>query len=728
MNERIEINGLQVAKGLFDFVNNEALPGTTINAESFWQDFANIINELSKPNQLLLDRRNKLQADIDCWHQTFPGPISNPKIYKEFLEKIGYLEPIPSDFKIQTKKIDEEISMIPGPQLVVPAMNARFILNAVNARWGSLYDALYGTDVIAESTSSSKKKYNPVRGAEVIAYARQFLDSALPLQAGSHLEAKKYYISEEKELVVVLADDSITTLKSPLNLIACRGTLADPKALLFKHNNLHIEIQIDPDSSVGSSDLAGINDVILESAPTAIIDFEDSVSAVDADDKVLAYRNWLGLMQGNLTKTITKDGKSFVRSMNENRKYTQLNGQELELSGRSLLLVRNVGHLMTSDAILNKDGCEVFEGILDGVLTSLIAMHDLKRNTFKANSCEGSIYIVKPKMHGSEEVAFTCILFERIESLLGLEKNTIKMGIMDEERRTTLNLKACIKEAIDRVAFINTGFFDRTGDEIHTSMDAGPIVRKSTMKTVVWIAAYEDQNVDVGLATGFSGKAQIGKGMWPMPDLMAAMVKKKINHPLSGANTAWVPSPTAATLHALHYHHIDVFQQQLELINRPTACMMDLLTVPVDPLAPNWPEENIQNELDNNIQGILGYVVRWINQGIGCSKVLDINNIACMEDRATLRISSQLLANWLRHNIITKEQVIESLARMALLVDSQNSQNLGYLPLANNSNENIAFLAAKELILDGRTQPNGYTDMVLYQRRKDFKAAVSSHN
>ena len=718
MTQRISVGGLQVSQLLFDFINQQALPKTKIEQADFWRSFEKIISTFSPRNKTLLEKREDMQQQIDRWHTTNEYKFSD---YKAFLQDIGYLLPDCEDFMISTSNVDEEMATMAGPQLVVPVMNSRFALNAANARWGSLYDALYGTDAIGfDNGAEVGTTYNKVRGDLVIAKGRKFLDNACPLSQGSHADAVAYTI-EDRELKVALESGQLTTLADNAKLIGFNGEQASPSVILFNNNGMHIEIVIDKSSQIGGDDKAGISDIILESALTTIMDCEDSVAAVDAEDKVVVYKNWLGLMQGDLSEEITKQGKTFTRSLSSDRQYKGITGQDLSLKGRSLMFVRNVGHLMTSPAIIDAQGNEIPEGILDGVITSLISLHDLQGNSDFKNSSAGSIYIVKPKMHGPEEVTFANDLFNAVEDMLGLARYTIKMGIMDEERRTTVNLKQCIYAAKERVVFINTGFLDRTGDEIHTSMEAGPMIRKGDMKSAAWIGAYEDWNVDIGLRCGLSGRAQIGKGMWAIPDQMANMLKTKVAHPQSGANTAWVPSPTAATLHALHYHEIDVFTQQQSIKQRPLANIDDILSIPIE-VNPQWTTNEIEQELENNAQGLLGYVVRWVDAGIGCSKVPDINNVGLMEDRATLRISSQHMANWLRHEICTKEQVMAVLKKMALVVDKQNSGDPSYQAMADDFDNSIAFQAACELVFEGCAQPSGYTEPVLHKRRLALKA------
>ncbi len=724
-NEYVRVAHLDVNAQLKEFIDSEVLPGTGLDANLFWQDFSRLVERFTPKNMELLESRDRMQAKIDAWHQQRLRHQFDKFEYNQFLQNIGYIAPRVGDFRITTENIDSEISEQAGPQLVVPVKNARFALNAANARWGSLYDALYGTDVIPSEDGAEKGKgYNPLRGKKVIAYARRFLDAAIPLAEGSHADAVDYRIENQK-LCIELSDGIVTALLNPEKFIGFCGDIADPRTLLFKNHGIHLEIKIDANGEIGCQDAAGINDIELESALTTIMDCEDSVAAVDAEDKIDVYRNWLGLMQGTLSCRFEKPGQSgasvIERTLKADRNYQCVDGSSITLSGRSLLFIRNVGHLMTTPAMLTQDGAEIPEGIMDGVLTSVIAIHDLKKRGEFVNSRNGSVYIVKPKMHGPEEVAFTDELFSAIEDMLGLQHATLKLGIMDEERRTTLNLKASIKKASSRVVFINTGFLDRTGDEIHTSMHAGPMVPKSAMKQQRWLNAYEEWNVDTGIECGLPGKAQIGKGMWPMPDKMADMMKAKLAHPQAGANTAWVPSPTAATLHAIHYHQVPVFKQQRILENRidkyMDKCFMSLLDIPVMPDDFALSPAQIRREVDNNCQGILGYVVRWIDQGVGCSKVPDINNVGLMEDRATLRISSQHLANWLLHGVCTKQEVEQALLRMAAIVDDQNSGDIHYQPMLPNTKSNLAFQAASALIFEGVIQPNGYTEPLLHRYR-----------
>jgi len=737
MDDRTKIHRLEVATKLYDFINLKVLPGTGVDPSQFWRGFDAVVHDLAPENVRLLAERDRLQAELDRWHRAQPGAIGDMSAYQDFLRKIGYLVDDPGAVQISTTKIDHEVAHQAGPQLVVPILNARYALNAANARWGSLYDALYGTDAIDETDGAYRAgAYNPVRGAKVIAYARRFLDDTLPLADGSHVDAVQYRLKPSAngrlELEVELQDQSLTGLVDAGNCIAYQGDPSHPDSILFVHHGLHIDLQIDRSGSIGAGDRAGVQDIVLEAAVTTILDLEDSVAVVDADDKLAAYANWLGMVQGSLVEEVSKGGMQFIRRLNPDRHYVGVDGNDKILHGRSLLFLRNVGHLMTNPSILYDGGKEIPEGILDAMVTTAIAIHDLKRMQQPGirNTRTGSIYIVKPKMHGPQETAFACEIFSRVEAVLGLERNTVKLGIMDEERRTSVNLKACIAAGASRVAFINTGFLDRTGDEIHTAMHAGAMLRKAAMKSTPWIAAYERNNVLVGLACGLRGKAQIGKGMWAMPDLMAAMLEQKIAHPRAGANTAWVPSPTAATLHAIHYHQVDVAAIQLSMefsdeAQAPEAILHDLLSVPVCADA-SWSEEEKLEEIENNVQGILGYVVRWIDQGVGCSKVPDIHNIGLMEDRATLRISSQHIANWLLHRTVTPEAVKQVFERMAAVVDKQNDGDPVYRPMAQDLKHSMAYQAACDLVFKGLEQPSGYTEPLLHDWRLKLKARVIS--
>ena len=720
MTKRLNRSNLRISETLVNFIENEALPNTNVSAERFWNKLELILNQFVPLNQKLLETRSIMKNQIDSFYLENTGKTINQDQYINFLRKINYIVPVGNNFTIETQNVDPELALNAGPQLVVPVTNARYALNAANARWGSLYDALYGTDAISEEGNAQKtSSYNPSRGKKVVDYGRDFLDKNFKLENSSHKDVKTYKI-ENGNLIIKSNDNTNTQLSDTNQYVGYQGSEDNPSCILLKNNNLHVEILINKNGNIGSTDNAGIDDIIIESALTTIQDCEDSVATVDAEDKVLAYKNWLGLMKGNLEDTFEKNGKTLTRKLNQDKIYLTSNG-EYKLPGRSVMLIRNVGHLMTNPAILMSNGEEIPEGIMDAMITSMIAIHDIKNN--QMNSRTGSVYIVKPKMHGPEEVKFACDIFSAVEEALHLEKYTLKIGIMDEERRTTVNLKECIRAAKERTVFINTGFLDRTGDEIHTAMEAGPIIPKGDIKNAKWISAYENNNVKIGLECGLSGKAQIGKGMWAMPDLMNEMLKQKINHPKSGANTAWVPSPTAATLHALHYHEVDVFNVQKQKSNDKNDYLIDILDVPVSK-GHNWSQEEIQKEMDNNAQGILGYVVRWIDQGVGCSKVPDINNIGLMEDRATCRISSQHLTNWMRHGIFTKDQLVETLKKMAKIVDDQNKNDINYVPMSKDFENSLAFKASLDLIIEGTVSPSGYTEPILHKRRLELKSML----
>ena len=731
MYKRINEHGYKVAHCLHTFINHEVLTGLRINQQDFWLAVADVLNEFIPRNQALLNTRVVLQAKIDNWHLSNTNRAFSQQAYQQFLTEIGYLVPEQDDFQISTENVDSEVALIAGPQLVVPLMNARFALNAANARWGSLYDALYGSDVIVDDLKREEiVGYDPIRGQKVQTFARDFLDISLPLINGSHHDAVNYKV-DNQQLIITLNTGNQVSLKDISQFVGFNGSEENPSTILCIHNGLHIEIQIDENNLIGQTDAAGVKDVVLESALSTIQDCEDSIAAVDAADKTAVYTNWLGLMKGDLSETISKGSKKFTRTLNPDRTYINAAGEPLSLPGRSLQFIRNVGHLMTTDAILTANNEEVPEGIVDALVTSLIAMHDLNGSSNYVNSKQGSIYIVKPKMHGPEEVQFTNDLFSRVEESLGLDENTIKMGIMDEERRTSANLKECIRAASNRIAFINTGFLDRTGDEIHTSMLAGPMVRKELMKNEKWISAYENRNVVIGLKTGLKGKAQIGKGMWATPDEMALMLKTKIGHPKSGASCAWVPSPTAATLHVMHYHQVNVSEVQQQMLSEAnltenSSQLDDLLTIPLLNNTENLSKQERQDELDNNVQGLLGYVVRWVNQGVGCSKVPDIDNVGRMEDRATLRISSQHICNWLHHGLLSADQIMQTLKRMAIVVDTQNEQDSSYIAMAPNFDTSLAFQAAVDLIFAGKEQPSGYTEPLLHKRRNELKHSLAS--